>query len=295
MLISTNLWRAQIGTFGIMIAKLCVKNTCSSITKSKFQNSFVLSFFFLNTFLSLLLILSNDVKLNPGPKKDSSKCNFSIAYWNLNSTAAQNLIKLSQLEAYSTMYSYDLICLSETWLDSTTSIDSSDLSLKGCNLHCVDDPDNVKKGGVCVYYKETLAVDFLEAKLDQCIVSEVTFKNKKKGHVISLYRSPSQTPAQFDNFLQLFEELLQDIFKLQSSFVLITGDFNYRNSNWYLGDPVTLQGARVEALASFYGLNQLIKTATHLLQNSATCIDLVFTNQLHFVMESGEWCSQLSK
>ena len=44
MSIST-LWRAQIGTFGIMIAKLCVMNTWSSITKVKFQNSFVLFLF----------------------------------------------------------------------------------------------------------------------------------------------------------------------------------------------------------------------------------------------------------
>ena len=125
------------------------------------------------------------------------------------------------------------------------------MPLKDNNLHHVGNPDNAKKGGVCVYYKETLAAHFLQTKLDQCIASEVTFKNKKKGHVIYLYRSPSQTPDQFDNFLQLFEELLQDIFKLKSSFVLITGDFNCRNSNWYLGDPVTPQGARVEALTFF--------------------------------------------
>ena len=73
----------------------------------------------------------------------------------------------------------------------TTSIGSNDLSLKGYNLHRADDPDNVTKGGVCVYYKETLAVPFLQTKLDQCIVSEVTFKSKKKGHVISFYRSPN--------------------------------------------------------------------------------------------------------
>ena len=53
------------------------------------------------------------------------------------------------------------------------------------------------------------------------------------------------------------------------------------------GDPVTPQGGRVEALTSFYGLNQLIKTPTHLLQNSATCIHLVFTNHPHLVIESG--------
>ena len=80
---------------------------------------------------------------------------------------------------------------------------------------------------------------------------------------------------------------MQDILKLKSSFILIIGDFNCRNSNCYLGDPVTPQGARVEALTSFYGLNQLIKTPAPLLQNSATCIDLVFTNQPYLVIKSG--------
>ena len=89
------------------------------------------------------------------------------------------------------MHSYDLICLSETWLDSTTFIDSNDLSLKCYNSHRVDVPDNVIKGGICVYCKETLAVHFSQTKLDECIVSEVTFKNKKKGCMILLYRSPS--------------------------------------------------------------------------------------------------------
>ena len=80
---------------------------------------------------------------------------------------------------------------------------------------------------------------------------------------------------------------MQDILKLKSSFVLITSGFSCRNSNWYLGHPVTPQGARVKVLTSFYGLNQLIKTPSHLLQNSAICIDPVFTNQPYFVMESG--------
>ena len=91
MLISTNLWQPQIATFGIMIAKLCVMNTWSSITKAQFQNSFVLSFFFLITFLLLLPILSSDVELNPDPKKDSSKRNFSIAHWYCSVSTSQRL------------------------------------------------------------------------------------------------------------------------------------------------------------------------------------------------------------
>ena len=125
-----------------MIVKLCVMNTWSSITKAKFQNSFVLSFFFLITFLSLLLIFSNNVELNPGPKKDSSKRNFSKAQWNLTSIAAQNFVKLSQLDTCNTLHSYDLICLSETRLD------------KGYSLHRVDDPGNVEKGGFVFIIKK---------------------------------------------------------------------------------------------------------------------------------------------
>ena len=68
---------------------------------------------------------------------------------------------------------------------------------------------------------------------------------------------------------------------------MITSEFNCRNSNWYLGDPVTPQGAQSEVLTSFYDLNQLIKTPTHLLQIPLTCIDLIITNHPHLVMESG--------
>ena len=105
------------------------------------------------------------------------------------------------------MHSYDLICFSEAWSGSTTSIDSNDLFLKGYNLHRVDKLVNVKKMEFVFILKETLAVQFLQTMLDQCLVGEVTFKNKKKGHAISSYRSPSQTPDQFDNLLQLFKEL----------------------------------------------------------------------------------------
>ena len=97
MPINTNLWWAQIGTLGIIITRLCVIDIWSSITKAKFQNSFVLSFFFLITVVSLLLILSNNAELNSGPKKDSAKRKFSISHWNFNSIAAQNFVKLNSV------------------------------------------------------------------------------------------------------------------------------------------------------------------------------------------------------
>ena len=48
--------------------------------------------------------------------------------------------------------------------------------------------------------------------LRTCINCKTNFLKKKTNHVISLYRSPLETPDQFNKFLETFEELLQDIF-----------------------------------------------------------------------------------
>ena len=100
--------------------------------------------------------------------------------------------------------------------------------------------------------------------------------------IISLFSSPSQ--IQFDNLIE-FEELMQSNFKRKSSFVLIMGDFNWKNSNWFFGDAATPQGTWVKAGKTFYGLQQLIKTSTYL-QNSPTHFHLVYNNPLHLVIES---------
>ena len=100
-------------TFGIMIAKLSVVNTWSSITKAKFQNSYVLSFFFRITFLSLL-ILSNDNKLNPGPKKESTRHNFLVAHWYWRSKYFQiNSVKSLQciVWLWSYLFAWDMVRL----------------------------------------------------------------------------------------------------------------------------------------------------------------------------------------
>ena len=44
----------------------------------------------------------------------------------------------------------------ETYLDS--SIPDNLIDIKGYNLVRADHPDNIKRGGVCIYYKESLPV-----------------------------------------------------------------------------------------------------------------------------------------
>ena len=54
------------------------------------------------------------------------------------------------------MYKQDSICLSEIYLDSTKL--GSPFEIDGYNSVRTDHPNNIKRGGVCIYYKESLSV-----------------------------------------------------------------------------------------------------------------------------------------
>ena len=60
------------------------------------------------------------------------------------------------LEAYNALHNYDIICISEIFLDSSHSYGDHSLKLEGYELIRADHPNNTKRGGVCIYYKEHL-------------------------------------------------------------------------------------------------------------------------------------------
>ena len=116
---------------------------------------------------SILIILSGDIEKNPGPK--FSSCDkFSICHWNLNSISAHNFIKISLLCVYVSTHNFDVLCLSETYLDSSVYSDDNNLTIPGYGLYKAHRPSNVKctrarvcvceVGGwqVCIYYKHFL-------------------------------------------------------------------------------------------------------------------------------------------
>ena len=112
-----------------------------------FQISFSYTIIF--TFLSQLFIASfltqhGDIETNPGPK-EKSKSKISFCHWNLNSLPAHNFLKLSSFEAYNSIHKHDIICFSETFLDSTVSVDDPVLSLNNYKLVRSDHPSNSKR------------------------------------------------------------------------------------------------------------------------------------------------------
>ena len=239
----------------------------------------------------LLLICAVDIKLNPGPRKNNVSHNFYFCHWNLNSIAAHNFSKLSLLKAYNVELKFDMICLSETFLDYSIPSNYERLNMKGHKLIRADNPSDSKKGGVGIYYKEFLAAGSVKVKnLNECLIFEVSIKNKR-GYVVSLYRSPSQTQDEFDIFLINLEQSIGDIIVKNPLFVLITGDFNVRSSNWWKNDLSMSEVTQVDSLTTSYSLSQVISDPTHILPNSSSCIDLIFTNQPNLVTEDGVYPS----
>ena len=69
--------------------------------------------------------------------------------------------------------------------------------------------------------------------------------------------------------------------------IVLLGDFNARMQGWYQNDITTFEGCKIDIGTSQFGLSQIIKEPTHILSNSASCIDLIITSQPNLVMHSG--------
>ena len=145
---------------------------------------------------SLLLLLGGDIELNPGPRQSSIN-SFSICHWNLNSLSAHNYAKIFLLKAYIMICRLNIICISETYLDSSTLPDDNNLEISSYNLIWSDHPLNNKQGGICIYYKLFLPLRILNVQyLQECINFEMKIGDKV-CNFISLYRSPSQSLDDF--------------------------------------------------------------------------------------------------
>ena len=60
--------------------------------------------------------------------------------------SAHNFLEIISLRAYVTVHKFDLICLYETYLDSSILHDDDNLQIPGYNLFREDHPLNVKRG-----------------------------------------------------------------------------------------------------------------------------------------------------
>ena len=238
MSVSLVQWRRVIGVFDCrnpVMSKNCqnyLVNNFISLIESllHFYHSFDSAYIFLFTLLHLFVHSQchGDTELNPGLKNLRNKL-LCICHWNLNGLTAHNYSKLTKLKVYISLYKHKFICLSETYLDSVTP--DNLLEIYGYNLVCADHPGNIKRDGVCIYYKESLPVKLINLPyLKEALFLEMN-DNNKKMIVYIIYRSQSQSNRIFDTFLLNFEQLLSDISTREPTVSIIMGEFNARSSS----------------------------------------------------------------
>ena len=109
--------------------------------------SLVITFFY-SLILQLILLQNDDAEINPDPRK--TKLNsFLSCHWNVNSFISNKMATLYQIGAYSTIYKYNVICISETYFDSSLSVNDKRIQKHACNLMRSDLPSNTKRE--CLY------------------------------------------------------------------------------------------------------------------------------------------------
>ena len=183
---------------------------------------------------------------------------------------------------------FDIICLSETFLNSSLDSEDDRLKLEGYNLIRSEHPSDSKKGGVCVYYKEYIPLvrrDDLCA-LSNSLVTEIHLENKK-CFLACLYQSFSQTQHEFENFCTNLDTLMDHINNELPICSVITGDLNVRYSNWCDKDITNSVGCEIYTLTSSAGYKQIINKPTHTVNNSSACIDVIFCYNLNLLSNCG--------
>ena len=234
----------------------------------------------------ILLIQSGDVELNPGPKKSTS---LSFFHWNLNGIAAHaKIAKISLILSHALFYNINIIFLSETFLDSSIETNNLKLNIPGYALLQSDHPSNIKRGGVCMFYKDYLPVirrDDLCA-LTECIVAEVNLGTKSLFFTCN-YRYPSQTVDEFESYCQNPHLTLTNIDDTSPFSSVLIVDFNAGCTNWWAADINSKAGKELDTLTSTARYTQLIDKPTHFFSGGCSCIDLIFWNKPELISVCG--------
>ena len=120
------------GLPSMVLLRKNIKNINSFVSRGLY--TLMLATYIRHTWVCPILItLSGDIEKNTGPKPSSCD-KFSICNLNLNSISAHNFIKISLLRAYISTHNFDILCLSETYLDSNISSNNNNLTIPGHDI-----------------------------------------------------------------------------------------------------------------------------------------------------------------
>ena len=65
---------------------------------------------------------------------------------------------MAPIQWYATSYNSDIICLSESFFDSSVGTNNPQINIPCYNIFCCDPPSDTEIGGVCISYEENLPI-----------------------------------------------------------------------------------------------------------------------------------------
>ena len=250
-----------------------------AISKLQYRNNY--------SFLKLLLLLSGDVNVNPGPVhrvQDEIENKYEIfnkrglhfLHINVNSL----LPKIEEMRLIAKLSKATVIGISESKLDNT--VPDSEVSIEGYNLLRYD--RNRHGGGVACYVRNDIcySTKCIFSSLIENITIDILLPQSKPITIGILYRPPSQ-----HDFLEKLSESLKSI-KLEDNELYILGDLNYNllQNGEYIFDNLRNSVTRTIAseikhymeFCAVFGLKQMIRSPTRITCSTSTLIDHILCN-----------------
>ena len=188
-------------------------------------------------------------------------------------------------ELFLLMGDYDIIMLSETWLN--TNCDSNLFNKAGYKLFRQDRDTKIKKkgGGLAFYICDKLVTftTVIDDVNDVTIYGEqfwisVKAPGRKYMNVGLIYRPPA---GRINEFIDQCDEVLTYVTTNLNGELCVAGDFDIDYSK-----PKLAQCKNLKEIMSRYFLKQIICDFTRITSSSKSMIDLIFTN-MSSITESG--------
>ena len=172
-------------------------------------------------------------------------------------------LEFKQYFSPQSVHDFDIICLSETYLNYEISTDDKNVEIPSYYLLRPEHPSNNKRGGVCIFYRTNLPLRVLNISyLSECITFKMSVGNKV-CRFIHLYRSPIQTQDDFQTFKSSLKLNLDALFCGNPFLTAVIGDFNAKSKDWCSIDINSFEGSELDFLTFQFGLSQIIKEPTY--------------------------------
>ena len=108
-----------------------------------------------------------------------------------------------------------------------------------------------------------------------------------------MYHSPYQNHEEFENFCINFVLLLSNINNKLPICSIFPRQFNNCSSNWWENDITNSVGQELDSITSSAGYSQIVDKPTQIVNNSISCINLIFRTNANVISKHRVYVSIL--